>query len=428
MPNGAGDWPPASPAPVLAEAASPRAIGPDMPDEPLVPVAAFTGRLRSLPLDWGQLEIFEGALRGVAQDEAACRILLRGRTASILPIAEALAGQLPVSVPRAGLAASALAVASGKPADPRHLGAPEIPQGADVATALALVVCHLTDVILHWAPLATSGLTPEPVHQMRVAVRRLRSALSIFRRASAGAAGEAALKEAGRHLKDLAARLGAARDWDVFLSGPGAAIAGAFEADRRIAGLLTAAERKRQAAYAALAAHLAGEHWRRISLGLALLAIARPWEQPDQDIAEGQPDARHILAAPAQIFAAHALDRLHRHLVAAGEDLSALPPEALHDVRKQGKQFRYACEFFAPLFPPKPVRRFLSRLEDLQEALGAVNDAHVAASLMGQLGGGEGRAFAAGAVLGWIAASSAPEARQAGRAWSRFLDQDGFWD
>jgi len=103
-----------------------------------------------------------------------------------------------------------------------------------------------------------------------------------------------------------------------------------------------------------------------------------------------------------------------------------LPPDALHELRKDAKRLRYAAEFFAPLFPVKPTRRFLERLVDLQEALGAVNDSHVAAALMARLGGGD-RGFATGVVQGYVAARSAGLAAGASRAWKKLGQQDCFW-
>ena len=264
---------------------------------------------------------------------------------------------------------------------------------------------------------------------MRVAVRRLRSALAVFRRATAarGAAPGTAemFKELAGSLKSLAATLGAARDWDVFVAGTGAAVAEAFAGDKRVAALMAAAARKRGAAYVELHRFLGSAAWRDLALRLALLPVARPWEPPEplpnerDEFGELRPHDPHasMLGAPAVVYAAQALQRSFRRVTAAGEDFEALSPEAMHEARKQAKQLRYACEFFAPLFAAKPARRFLERLEDVQEALGAVNDGHVAAALMAQLAAGPEARFAAGVVQGYVAAASAPAARRAGKAW-----------
>ncbi len=444
-PDGTAVWPPAGPAPILAEGPDPaalvRRITPAIVSA-LVPIAAFTGTRRSLKLQTGgqpaSLDVLHGALRGVAHDEPACRLILSGPGAAMATLAAALAGQATLTIPRAGLAARAIALAQGTDPAPRQLGAPEIPHGLTVSDALVLVISHLTDVILHWAaivPTHKPGTNAEPVHQMRVAVRRLRSALAIFRRATNGPDAAALFRTLGRELKALAATLGDARDWDVFLEGAGADIGAAFAGDKRVASLLMAASRKRLAAYAALAAHLNSAAWRDLALRLALLPAARPWAvpvpaQPERDeFGELRAPDLHanLLSASAEAYASQALHRSLKRVTAAGEDLSALTPDALHEARKNGKQLRYACEFFAPLFPAKPTRRFLERLEDVQEALGAVNDSHVAAGLMDRLSAGPDGRFATGVVLGYVAATSAPAARRAGKVWAKLLKQPVFW-
>lgn len=421
-PNGAAVWPPATAAPILAEAASPGPLVEPILDpltDKLVPVAAFTGTRRSFPLMFGNeaasLDVLEGALRGVAQEKPAGRVQVSGAPAGLTSFAAELAAETGLTVPRAGLAADAVAVAWGTTPAPRHIGAPDVPPGVTVADALRLIAGHLADVILYWAPLAPDGRAPEPVHQMRVAVRRLRAALSLFKRVSAGSA----LREVGQALKEPASYLGAARDWDVFLGGSGAAVRAAFPDEARIAGLLAAAARKRTASYTALRVYLESDAWRRLSLRLAMLPTVQPWLDPDD------PEQAAVLAAPAETHAGGALARVHRHLQAAGADLQTLPPADLHAVRKQAKKLRYASEFFAPLFPNKRVKRFLEKLEDVQETFGTVNDGHVAASLMGQLGGD--RAFATGVVQGYVAALSQKASSRAVKSWARYMQQETFW-
>ena len=436
---------PACPAIAVAEGADPAQLHRRLTRPmlaALVPVAAFTGTRRSLTLELGgqtgRLNIIEGALRGVARDEPDCRLMLAGPAPALVALVHTLGAQLPLSVAPASLAACAIAVGLGVPPSPGRLGAPDIPPGLCVGEALSFVLAHLTRVLLHWAgqiPGLAAGQDSDPVHQMRVAARRLRSALAVFRRAIGKPEGAAIFRELGDALKTLAAMLGEARDWDVFLAGDGAAIGQAFAADKRVAALLAMAVRKRAAAYARLAAHFDTPAWRQLALRLALLPIGQPWAPPApshpvrDEFGEVLPldDHLRLLAAPAEAYAVHALQRGFKRVAACGEDLSTLSAEALHDARKRAKALRYACEFFAPLFPAKPVRRFLERLEDVQEALGAVNDGYVAATLMGQIASGSEARFANGVVQGYVAAVRAPAARRAGRAWEKLLSQDVFW-
>jgi CHAD domain-containing protein len=415
VPASPGEWLPAHAPPLLAEAATPEQLGIDLPPG-LVPVAAFAGRRRVMQLDTANeatLTLLEGTLRGVARDFASARIVMSGKAADMAALAIALGDHVALSVPRSGLAAEAARLVANRPATPRALGIPAVPRGATAQDALGIITAHLADAILHWAALVPGAASSEPVHQMRVAVRRLRSALSLFRRAAA----ERLPPGLSLALKSLAASLGAARDWDVFLGGTGAAIARAFEGDRRIAGLIKAATRRQAAAYAELRILFAGGAWRRLAMELALLPTLRPWSAGGDD-----------LERPACDYAASMLDRRAKHLFAAGPDLSGLSGEPLHDIRKQAKRLRYASEFFAPLFAEKAARKYLRRLADLQEALGTVNDAAAAAVMVATLGGGADRAFAAGCVQGYLAAGNVEAAASANRAWQRVCGATPFWD
>ncbi len=422
-PGDALAWPPATCPPVLAEADSLEGLQ-DVPANGLVAAAAFTGKCRSviLHLDGGpgRIEIVEGAIRGVAEDQPACRLLVTGAPADAAALAAAMAATIRLCVPRQSLAASALAFARGWTPPPRQTGAPRLTPGLSASDALACITAHLAEVILHWSDLVPQAAAPEPVHQMRVAVRRLRSALSVFRRAAMHNQGGAGwLLELSAALRDLAARLGGARDWDVFIGETGVDIQAAFPADRRITLLLAAASRKRAASYAELATYLASQQWALLSLELALLPTTRPWDRT------GDTD---VLAAGAHLYAARALDRRLKRLLTPGADLSGLPAAELHETRKQAKRLRYATEFFAPLFPGKATRKYIARLSDLQEVLGAVNDTAVAAHLTDQLAGGTDRAFAAGVVQGFGAARGRRAAAKAQEAWRRFTRASVFWD
>ncbi len=422
IPAAALAWLPATCPPVLAEANSLDALGKAMPSG-LAAAAAFTGKCRSMGLHFdtgpGRLDVLEGTIRGVAQDQPACRMLLTGAPAEAAALASELVAAVALRVPRKSLAASALALVRGGTPAPHRTGAPALPPGLSTSDALAYITAHLAEAILHWSDLVPQATQSEPVHQMRVAVRRLRSALSVFRRAATGSEGGADwLHAVSAALRDLAARLGIARDWDVFIGETGAEILAVFPQDRRIALLLAAAARKRTAAYSDLAAYLASQEWARLSLKLALLPITRPWDQTGES---------ETLAAPARLYAAHALDRSLRRLLAFGADLSELPIGELHEQRKQAKRLRYATEFFAPLFSEKAARKYLPKLEDLQAVLGAVNDTAVAASLMDQLAGGADRAFAAGVVQGYGAARRRRAAAKVQQAWGRFTRASPFW-
>ena len=263
-------WPPGTPAPLVAEAAALTDLGPQFPAA-LVPIAACDGMVRTYALGEAQggvaLTMLSATLRAVAHERPICRVWLSGAPGDIAALALTLAQSARLTVPAASLAAEAMAHA-GHTVAPRSLGAPALPRAATVSAAFAALAGHLCDVILHWSPMAAAQTTPEAVHQMRVALRRLRSALSLFARAVGHAGGE----DLNRSLRNLQKALGPARDWDVFLGGIGQAVAAALPDDRPVAKLVAAAERQRQDAYAELRQFLDSAAFRTLAIQTPRLA------------------------------------------------------------------------------------------------------------------------------------------------------------
>lgn len=413
MPPPSASWLPGS-LPEVVEADAPE-------DGPLVPVAALSGRTGTIPLTLPegpvQAVLLAGKLRAVADEMPVARLLLEGAPEAVLALAGRLAADLPLLPPRAALAEEGRALARGEAPRARRRGPPDLSHAATVEEALLGAIGHLLEVMLHHAPACRPEAGPEGVHQTRVALRRLRSALKVFR----PAAGCPALQEFDAGLKALADRLGPARDWDVFLGGLGAEVAEAMPGERRIAALLKAAEAKRAAAYAALHTELTGPRFRRLVLdGIALL-LRRPWRAAEE---EAERLAR--LEEPLPDYAAALLDKRWHKLRSEGEGIEDHSAEALHEVRLEAKRMRYATELFAPLWPGKATRRFQKRLSALQEDLGIANDTAVARGLVASLGTGV-PAWAIGAVEGFASARVGAARRHALEAWDDLMLAGPSW-
>lgn len=406
--------------PMVADEAATLADLADALPSPLAPMAGLHGQQRALRLAPDAaitaVELWHGTLRTVAAERPLARLRLRGAPDAAFDLALGLTASLRLGVATSSLAAEALALARPhhKPPPP-----PTLEAGLPVSEAFSKLLGQLTAILLHHAPAAAAGVAPEPVHQMRVALRRLRSAMSLFSRAT----GCAELDTAKAQVKPLAAALGPARDWDVFTAGTGRAVAAAFEGDVAVARLLAAAERRRVASYDTLRETLGSPEFRVLALTLLRLAVTRPWERG----ADVDPRRAALLHADLRHYAAHALSRRLRHARLAGEDPAAMTLADLHGLRIQCKRLRYAAEFFAPLFPGRDTRRFVRGLSALQERLGHLNDGAVADGLMASLGGG-GRAFAAGVVRGFVAAQTQDARTKAERSWRKFRHCKTFWN
>ncbi len=413
---GTGPWLPAQPAPVVAEA-------PDLSTlpGPLAPLAAFEGRRTASVHRFGDasvtLTITKGILRAVAAERPAGRILLSGDPQAVRAAAILIAESIEAAIPLASLAAEGIALATGRPAAPRRAGPAVLPDGmTSVPEALAYITGHLTDAILADAPHANQPGTigVEAVHRMRVAVRRARSALSVFR----PAVEESALATIDTRLRTLGHQLGPTRDWDVFVEETLPAIREALPGDERLERLASAAVRRRKEHRASLAAYLGSRAFTISAIELAWFAAgAGTWQVTNET---------ETIELPA--FSAAVLRHRWKRLVAQGKRMEELDIPGLHGVRLRAKRARYAAEMFATLYPEKAAQRFIRRLSVLQQRLGVLNDGAVATQLLRELGGPSGRhAYAVGAIVGYLAARAGKVRPGIVRAFEKFRRLDAYW-
>jgi CHAD domain-containing protein len=310
------------------------------------------------------------------------------------------------------------ALARGETVRARRHGPPDLGRARSVEDALVAAIGHLTEVMLHHAPLCRIEAGPNGVHQMRVALRRLRSVLKAFRPAAACDAVEAF----DLSLKTLAQTLGDARDLDVFLLGIGTRVSAAMPGERRIATLLRAMEARRAGAYQALRAMLEGQQFRALMLDGIALMLERPWSAAALD----RPDQAELLAERLPDFASRLLDKRWHRLCSEGEAIETMDEEALHELRLSTKRLRYAAELFAPIWPGKPCKRFLSRLAAVQEEFGLANDAAVARGIVAALGTSV-PAWAVGVIEGFSAARAGSARRKGYSAWKDLMAAKPFW-
>ncbi len=206
----------------------------------------------------------------------------------------------------------------------------------------------------HWlanVPAAIDGRDPEGIHQVRVGLRRMRSALSLFKNQIPTAQRAALNKEA----KWLFGELGAVRDLDVFL--------GAL-ADKD-AAMAAVARKQRERAHRAAAAALQSLRARRFAQRLDIWLQGHGWRN-----GEGE-------GSPAEI-ARGALNRRLRRIRDAAAEVGDLSVEARHELRIAVKKARYGLEFLNTLLPEKRAQRWTSSLKRLQDSLGHLNDVDVA--------------------------------------------------
>ena len=212
----------------------------------------------------------------------------------------------------------------------------------------------------------------EGVHQMRVAFRRLRSGLRIFRPLIPREASAAPVED----IRWLNGFLGPARDWDVFLEEGMAPMLAHFPRKRGLSLFRTKAETIRQTHYRTLREALADPRYQRLTQGLADWLDDRAWREALDD------ERRERLARPALDFATPLLGRDHRRVEKQGAAFAELSTADRHRLRIRIKELRYALDFFASLYPAAAVKAYLSALARLQDSLGIMNDIAVARRLL----------------------------------------------
>lgn len=243
------------------------------------------------------------------------------------------------------------------------------------------------------------GRNAPALHQARVAMRRLRSAFTLFGPVLQGE--EAERLRAG--LAALAELLGEARNLDVLLGNATPADMDHAQASASHKAL----RRSREDAYARVGESLRDPALPRLILDLVAWAEAGDWRARER--------ARHTLPE----FAAGRLDRGWRRVKRRAAELATLAPEQRHRLRIEIKKLRYAAEFFAALAPKAQQgaqKDFLEQLEAMQESLGRLNDFETARALAPELADAGGQAAETGRLI-----------REAQDAWHRLRRAGPYW-
>jgi triphosphatase len=247
----------------------------------------------------------------------------------------------------------------------------------------------------------------EGVHQLRVAIRRLRAALLLFRPLLP----PEPVSRLREQLRDLGRLVGAARDWDVFVTEALAAAAAEAEMPQGQVGQLEgAAGPIRSRAHEAVVAAL--QQPETVDLLSELSRLPGAGGLSDQK----------TLDNPVGELAPKLLDKLYRKVTKRGRHFDRLARPELHELRKAIKNLRYGVEFLAPVLGRKQVKRFLKPARELQELLGQVNDGAWTAHLAGELvqdSSNSGLSEAAGTITGWAKRQGEKARRRLAKPWRK---------
>jgi triphosphatase len=204
----------------------------------------------------------------------------------------------------------------------------------------------------------------DALKRYRVATRRLRAALRVFREAYPGRE----VKPIRAGLSDLADALGTVRDLDVRIEEVDRWTAAATDMETAISPLRRSLQSQRRAAAAVLARKLDSRSHRRLMLALITFVTA-----VDSEVAPhaGAPDRAARDRAASSVWTAYEQVRAYASIVRWAD----LP--TLHGLRIEAKRLRYTVEFLGTLLG-REKDALVDRLVALQDHLGALNDATLA--------------------------------------------------
>ncbi|SNT27747.1 Inorganic triphosphatase YgiF, contains CYTH and CHAD domains [Noviherbaspirillum humi] len=360
-----------------------------------------------LALDQGAIEHEKGAL-------AVCEIemeLKSGNPASLFRLALQLLDAVPLQIENLSKAHRGYALSGGWHAQPVKAAKFALERRQDARQALKAIAASCLRQIESNVELVLQTRHPEAVHQARVGMRRLRSGLKLFRDAVEVPAG------LDQELRWIAGQLGAARDWEVFahetLPAAGASQGDAFDCAR----LQRAALAQRDTCLKDMQEALKSPRYARLMLSLAAWLL------------ELDNAASEDATAPLRKLADRLLARSWKRMGRRGKRLEEASPQARHAFRIAAKRLRYASEFFASLYPERRVRAHLRRLSALQDELGRLNDAAVAAGLLPKLQAADPALAAdAGFVRGFLAALVDADARRVAKRWRKAKQAKPFFE
>lgn len=355
--------------------------------------------------------------------------LKSGAAADLFKLARAIGRDVPMQLSLRTKADRGYALLNGNAPEPVKALPVEFARDATAGEAMQAIARACLHQLVANQPLIRIG-KPEALHQMRVALRRLRATMSLF----SPLLTDTQSRELKAQLRWLNRELNPARELDVFISR--VSKIGIRRDKGNLDALLKDLRQRRAQAYSAMRAALASYRFLDIVLVTAAWIEDGDWTRNEDALVGG------LRQRAIADVAAEELRRRTRKIHKRGKRLSKLSQQQRHKLRIQAKKVRYAADFFAAVYPRKKAHKrriaFMKALEKLQDALGELNDivvhedmaADLAQDRSGNGTSGKARpkkAYAAGRLSGFEEARMASVLKDAQRAYRRFAKANPFW-
>jgi triphosphatase len=376
-----------------------------------------------LSIDRGQV-IVNGRSRPLHEIELEVK---RGEPSQLFALAHQLARQAPLTPSVKSKAERGYELLTDVISPPAKAPAVHLAPNQGTAAAFQVIArACVRQLLANVPPLQASD--PEGLHQVRVSLRRLRAAISLFGQLLQDNQ-MAALKG---ELKWLSGECGPARELNVFMERLLEPFARRHQ-EEEVAALRDEVKDRYEASCSRARAATDTERFRALVLDVLTWTEIGDWTRGDDDL------RRTLLVRPLARTAAEQLHRRHRKILKRGKRLDTLSPQKRHKLRIATKKLRYASDFFVDVFPgarsTRRHRRFVDGLKRLQDCLGELNDIAVHEALTAELidhGGGRAvrahKAFAAGQLSGHEEARAVAVLRSATKAYRAFSRLKPYWN
>ena len=367
----------------------------------------------------------EGEIHDCASDEveSISEIELKGSDhAAIYDLALRLLDIAPLRIETRGLTERGYSlIVPGDRASAVHAKPGALSAGMTAEYVLQTIGHGCIRHLLHNEPAVLAGQA-EGIHQMRVAARRLRAALSALKPMIPLEQYQWSLAE----LKWLAGALAPARNWDVFAADLLQPVERALPVEAELKRLSEAAEHRRRTAYEQAREAITSRRYAATMLKLARWFDMRGWRD--------QPASEQVvlLFAPIGEVAPALIERRWRRARKRSRRFSKLSHQQRHKLRISLKKLRYTIEFLEDLFDGHAVKALEKQLKPLQEDLGRLNDVRTAHQLVEEVSrhvneGGSDISRAGGIVLGWHDRGLSDQEPKLRRDVSRMRRAKPFW-
>jgi len=381
-----------------------------------------------------ELTIDRGKIEASGRSSPLCEVeleLKRGEPADLFRTAREIAEEVPVQLAIASKAERGYSLLSEKgPGAVKAAPVALTPDSTCEACFRGIARACLRQLVANRGAMLAGDA--EGLHQMRVALRRLRAAISLF----ADMLSDRQTEAMKTQFQWISGELGPAREFDVFIKRVVTPVAEDKPHGPGVAVLTKDLQRDRAEAFDRAFASVESARFRTLMLDTAAWIETGDWSHNADHRASTLRDGAIAALATDEI------NRRWKSILKRGARVDRLDAQRRHKLRIQAKKLRYASEFFAGVFPGRKSKKrrmdFLQGLERLQDALGDLNDIAVHEGLtermvdtkdmMGKRRRGRAKkAFAAGRLSGREEARVASVLRDAQHAYRIFARAKPYW-